>query len=120
MATAVKEHKLCLTQMDMEGALTIHSYGIQPSLVLTMPKSEKDHFFRLKKRFGIMEYFTGGASIGERGLLSQERTSTVQDIINYIIEEVIELTERRKDTTTNSSESFLCSIDSKFRVNLKN
>lgn len=97
--------------MDMEGALTIHSYGIQPFLILCLPKSEKDHLYRLRKKFGAVEYFIGGVCIGDGEFNVQDSKTTVQDIVNYIIEEVLEITEGKRSTS--SSETFMYSIESK-------
>lgn len=100
---AVKLHKACLTYMDMEGALTIHTYGIQPFLILTKLKSDKDYLSHLKRKFGAVDSFLGAAYIAERKVQFESSKSVIEYVLNYMLEEVLELAEGRKDITSSTS-----------------
>lgn len=78
LAMAVKSHKVCLTYTDLEGALMIHAAGLQPVLVLTIPKSNKQHEETLKKNYGPVITLTGAAYINKRELLDSHSVSTGQ------------------------------------------
>nr|CAD7441520.1 unnamed protein product [Timema bartmani] len=51
LAQAVAHHKVCVTHMDMTGALSLRQSGMRPYLVLAIPRSEQLHLAQLKDKY---------------------------------------------------------------------
>ncbi|KAK6626521.1 hypothetical protein RUM44_008994 [Polyplax serrata] len=90
LSEAIKEHKLCLTSMDMVSALTVHSNCLQPFLILAILKSKEEHIKRLKMTYGPVISFIGAAYMSQRQLLNTHESNVkrVQVVLNYILSEV--------------------------------
>nr|CAD7394042.1 unnamed protein product [Timema cristinae] len=51
LAQAVAHHRVCVTHMDMTGALSLRHSGMRPYLVLALPRSEQLHRAQLKEKY---------------------------------------------------------------------
>nr|CAD7568292.1 unnamed protein product [Timema californicum] len=51
LAQAVAHHSVCVTHMDMTGALSLRHSGMRPYLVLALPRSEQLHRAQLKEKY---------------------------------------------------------------------
>ncbi|CAG2056905.1 unnamed protein product [Timema podura] len=51
LAQAVAHHKVCVTHMDLTGALSLRQSGMRPYLVLAIPRSEQLHLAQLKDKY---------------------------------------------------------------------
>ncbi|KAL0274806.1 UNVERIFIED_CONTAM: hypothetical protein PYX00_002844 [Menopon gallinae] len=90
LAMAVKSHKLCLTYTDLDGALSMVDCGIQPTLVMTIPKSREKHEETLKKHYGPVVILTGAAYINKRELADSHTSNKrrVKEIIHDLLQDI--------------------------------
>lgn len=49
-----QDHKICLTDMDLKGALSVKAFGLDPYLILVTMSSENDHRNNLNKNFELV------------------------------------------------------------------
>ncbi|XP_069702604.1 leucine-rich repeat and guanylate kinase domain-containing protein-like isoform X2 [Periplaneta americana] len=51
LAKAVQMRRMCITEMELEEALTLFLSGVRPCLILAIPESESLHHARLKSKY---------------------------------------------------------------------